>query len=84
VRASLAFAVRRSIVPLIEVNVFEDELTQDQTTALIHKLTDAVTTIVSPKIRDVVWVVVHEIKSGNWGAGGKPMGVDDIRKMISG
>jgi len=71
-------------VPLIEVNVFEDELTQDQTTALIHKLTDAVTTIVSPKIRDVVWVVVHEIKSGNWGAGGKPMGVDDIRKMISG
>ncbi len=71
-------------MPLIEVNVFEDELTQDQTTALIHKLTDAVTTIVSPKIRDVVWVVVHEIKSGNWGAGGKPMGVDDIRKMISG
>ena len=71
-------------MPLIEVNVFEDELTQDQTTALIHKLTDAVTTIVSPKIRDVVWVVVHEIKSGNWGAGGKPMGVDDIRKMIGG
>ena len=71
-------------MPLIEVNVFEGELTQDQTTALIHKLTDAVTTIVSPKIRDVVWVVVHEIKSGNWGAGGKPMGVDDIRKMISG
>ena len=71
-------------MPLIEVNVFEDELTQDQTTALIHKLTDAVTTIVSPKIRDVVWVVVHEIKSGNWGVGGKPMGVDDIGRMIGG
>ncbi len=71
-------------VPLIEVNVFEDELSPDQTKDLIRKLTEAVTTVVSPKIRDVVWVVVHEIKSGNWGAGGKPMGVDDIRKMISG
>lgn len=25
----------------------------------------------SPKIRDAVWIVVHEIKSDIWGAGGK-------------
>jgi phenylpyruvate tautomerase PptA (4-oxalocrotonate tautomerase family) len=58
-------------VPLIEVNVFEDELSPDQTKDLIRKLTEAVTTVVDPRIRDVVWVVVHDIKSGNWGAGSK-------------
>jgi 4-oxalocrotonate tautomerase len=84
VRASRLFTARRTYVPLIEVNVFEDELTAEQTKDLIRRLTEAVTTVISPKIRDVVWVVIHEIKSGNWGAGGKPMGVDDIRKMISG
>ncbi len=62
-------------MPLIEVKVFEDELTREQTEDLIQKITDAVTGVVSPKIRDAVWVVVHEIKSGNWGAGGKVLGV---------
>jgi 4-oxalocrotonate tautomerase len=82
--ATVAIDPGEANMPLIEVNVFEDELTPDQTKDLIRKLTEAVTTVVSPRIRDVVWVVVHEIKSGNWGAGGKPMGVEDIRKMISG
>ncbi len=71
-------------MPLIEVKVFEDELTREQTEDLIQKITDAVTGVVSPKIRDAVWVVVHEIKSGNWGAGGKVLGVTDIRKVIDG
>jgi len=71
-------------MPLVEVKVFEDELTPEQTKDLIQKITDAVTTVVSPKIRDAVWVVVHEIKSGDWGAGGKVLGVTDVRKVING
>ena len=71
-------------MPLIEVKVFEDELTREQTEDLIQKITDAVTGVISTKIRDAVWVVVHEIKSGNWGAGGKVLGVTDIRKVIDG
>ena len=71
-------------MPLVEVKVFEDELTSEQTKDLIQKITDVVTTVVSPKIRDAVWVVVQEIKSGNWGAGGKVLGVTDIRKVING
>ncbi len=71
-------------MPLVEVKVFEDELTSEQTKDLIQKITDAVTTVVSPKIRDAVWVVVQEIKSGDWGAGGKVLGVTDIRKVING
>ncbi len=37
-------------MPLVEVKVFEDELTSEQTKDLIQKITDAVTTVVSPKI----------------------------------
>ena len=58
-------------MPLVEVKVFEDELTSDQTRALIRKITDAVTTVTSEKLKEVTWVIVSEVPSGNWGLEGR-------------
>ena len=69
-------------MPLLEVKVFEDELTVEQTKELIQKITDAVTTITSEKLRDVTCVIINEVKSGNWGVGGKALGLQDVRKII--
>jgi 4-oxalocrotonate tautomerase len=71
-------------MPLIEVKVFEDELTPDQTKELIQRITDAVTTVTSEKLREATWVIVNEIKSGNWGVGGNALGLEDVRKILSG
>ena len=71
-------------MPLIEVKVFEDELTQEQKNDLIKRITDAVTTVTSPKLRDVTWVVIQEVKSGSWGVGGKPLRLADLQKAIAG
>jgi 4-oxalocrotonate tautomerase len=62
-------------MPLVEVRVFEDELTPERTKELIQRITDAVTTVTSEKLR--------EVKSGNWGVGGNALGLDDVRKIIS-
>ncbi len=70
-------------MPFVEVKVFEDELSKDQTKELIQRITDAVTTVTSEKLRDVTWVIVSEVKSGNWGVGGNALGLDDVRKIIS-
>jgi 4-oxalocrotonate tautomerase len=70
-------------MPFVEVKVFKDELTKDQTKELIQKITDAVTTVTSEKLRDVTWVIVSEVKSGNWGVGGSALGLEDVRKIIS-
>jgi phenylpyruvate tautomerase PptA (4-oxalocrotonate tautomerase family) len=40
-------------MPLVEVKVFKDELTSEQTQALIQKITDAVASVSSPKLRPV-------------------------------
>jgi 4-oxalocrotonate tautomerase len=69
-------------MPLVEVKVFEDELTVEQTKELIQKITDAVTTVTSEKLRDVTWVIINEVKSGNWGVGGKALGLQDVKKII--
>lgn len=71
-------------MPLVEVKVFKDELTPDQTSALIQKITDAVTSVTSEKLKDVTWVIVSEVPSGNWGVGGAALGLDDVKKLIAG
>jgi 4-oxalocrotonate tautomerase len=71
-------------MPFVEVKVFEDELTQEQSKELIQKITNAVTEVTSEKLRDVTWVVINEVKSGNWGGGGNALGLDDVKKIIAG
>jgi 4-oxalocrotonate tautomerase len=56
----------------------------DQTRALIQKITDAVASVTSEKLRDVTWVIVREVPSGNWGIGGAALGLDDVKKIIAG
>ena len=70
-------------MPFVEIKVFEDELTSEQSKALIQKVTDAVTEVTSEKLRGVTWVVINEVKSGNWGVGGNALGLDDVKKIIS-
>ena len=76
--------IKENDMPLIEVNVFEEEITQDQTKDLIQRITNAVATVISPKMRESTWVVVHEVKSGNWGVGGNTLGVADVKRAIGG
>ena len=71
-------------MPFVEVKVFKDELTPDQTRTLIQKITDVVTAVTSEKLRGVTWVIVNEVPSGNWGVGGTALGLDDVKKIIAG
>jgi 4-oxalocrotonate tautomerase len=55
-------------MPFVEVKVFEQELTPDQTQALIRQITDVVAGITGECLRSATWVVVDEVKSGSWGS----------------
>ena len=70
-------------MPLVEVKVFEDELTTQQSKDLIEKITDAVTNVTSEKLKDATWVIINEVKSGSWGIGGNALGLEDVQKMIN-
>ena len=54
-------------MPLVQIDVFEDELSQEQSRDLINKITDVITEVTSEKLRDVTWVIVNEVKDGHWG-----------------
>ena len=70
-------------MPLVQIHVFEDELTQEQSNELITEITDVVTEVTSDKLRDVTWVMINEVRSGHWGVGGNTLGLDDVKKLMA-
>lgn len=70
-------------MPLVEVKVFEEELTSEQTSDLIARITEAVTAVTSEKLRDKTWVIVNEVPSGSWGIGGQALGLDDVKRLMA-
>jgi 4-oxalocrotonate tautomerase len=35
-------------------------------------------------MRGVTWVVVEDVRSGDWGIGGKPLSTDDVKALAAG
>ncbi len=70
-------------MPLVQVDVFEHELSQQQSRDLINKITDAITDVTSEKLREVTWVIVIEVIDGHWGLGGNALALVDVKKLIA-
>ncbi len=71
-------------MPLLNVKVIEGVLSAAQKQEMITKLTDTMVSIEGEALRGVTWVVIEEVKSGDWGIGGKPLGASDVKKMAGG
>jgi 4-oxalocrotonate tautomerase len=59
-------------MPLIRVKLIEGGVTPAQKRDLITKLTDAFVSVVGDEIRPITWVILEEVKNGDWGMGGEP------------
>ena len=71
-------------MPLIEVKLIENVFTPEQKRRMITKLTDAMVSIEGENMRQVTQVVIEEVRSGDWGIGGRTMRTEDVRAMASG
>jgi 4-oxalocrotonate tautomerase len=60
-------------VPLVELKLIEGTTTADQKIELIERLTDAVVSVRGEDLRPDIWVVITEVPSRAWGAGGVPI-----------
>ncbi len=68
-------------MPLIQVKVIEGVFTEAQKRAMVHKLTDAMVSVEGEAMRPVTWVVVEEVKSGDWGIGGRALTTADVKAL---
>ena len=70
-------------MPLITVKVIEDVFTPEQKVQIIEKLTDAMVAIEGENLRGLTFVLVEDVKQGDWGVGGKPFTASDVHRLQS-
>lgn len=71
-------------MPFINVKLIENVLSESQKAEVIEKLTNAMLEVEGENVRGVTWVVIEEVKSGDWGIGGKPLTSADARALAAG
>ena len=68
-------------MPLIQVKLIEGVFSPAQKQQMIEKLTDAMVSIEGEAMRPVTQVIVEEVKSGDWGIGGKALTTADVKRL---
>lgn len=71
-------------MPFVNIKLIEGVLTDSQKKEIITKVTDAMVDIEGENLRPVTWVVLEEVKSGDWGIGGKGYTTEDVKKLAAG
>jgi 4-oxalocrotonate tautomerase len=71
-------------MPLIRATLVENAITAEQKRELIGRITDAVATVYGDHMRPNIWVLIEEIKSGQFGAGGHGISTEEMRALIAG
>jgi 4-oxalocrotonate tautomerase len=67
-------------MPLVNVKLIEGVFTPAQKQEIVCKLTDTMVSIEGENLRPVTWVVVEEVKGGDWGVGGKGLTAKDAQR----
>jgi 4-oxalocrotonate tautomerase len=68
-------------MPLIDVKLIDGVFSPAQKKQIAQKLTDAMMSIEGEAMRSVTWVVIEEVKSGDWAIGGNTLTTVDVHTL---
>jgi len=71
-------------MPLVDIQLIEGVFDQQQKQQMIQKVTDAMVAVEGETMRGVTWVRIHEVASGEWAIGGKPLTTADVKTLQKG
>jgi 4-oxalocrotonate tautomerase len=71
-------------MPLVQVKVIEGVFSDAQKRAIIEKVTDAMVSVEGENMRQVTWVTIEDVKSGEWGIGGKALTTEAVKALAAG
>jgi len=71
-------------MPLVQVKLIEGVFDDAQKRSIVDKLTEAMVEVEGENMRSVTWVIVEEVKSGQWAIGGQPLSTADVKALAAG
>jgi len=70
-------------MPLVQIKGISGVLDLDQKQEIIQKVTDAIVSVEGEGIRPLIWVIIEDVKSGEWGVGGDPVTTEKVQDLIA-
>ena len=71
-------------MPVVNIKVIEGVFSQDQKQEMIRRMTDVLVDLEGEYMRPFTVVVIEEVKSGDWGVGGKALSRADVKPLAEG
>jgi 4-oxalocrotonate tautomerase len=71
-------------MPLVNVKLIEGVFDAGQKQRIVRDLTEAMVAIEGENMRPVTWVIVEEVRSGDWAIGGNPLSTADVKALAAG
>ena len=71
-------------MPLIDIQVMEGVFTDAEKAKMIETVTQGFGAVAGESMAKATSVRIHEIKSGQWGYGGRPLTLEDARAIKEG
>ena len=71
-------------MPLVNVKLIEGVFSQEQKQEMIRRMTDIMADLEGEHMRPVTMVVIEEVKSGDWGIGGKAISCAEVKALAGG
>lgn len=68
-------------MPFVNVKVIKGVFTPEDKREMIAKLTDTMVSIEGEAMRQVTWVAIEEVESGDWGIGGNCLSTRDVKDL---
>jgi 4-oxalocrotonate tautomerase len=71
-------------MPLVNIKLVEGVFSPEQKQQIVRDLTETMVAIEGENTRPVTWVIVEEVRSGDWGIAGSPLTAADVRALAAG
>mgnify|MGYP000928664012 CR=1 FL=1 len=68
-------------MPLATIKVIEGVFSAEEKRRMIEGVSEAMVSVEGQSLREKTVVIVEEVKSGDWGIGGKTLTTDDVNRL---
>lgn len=70
-------------MPVIEAKVIEGVFNAEQKKLIIQRLTDAMVSVEGEGLKEATYVLISEVRQGEWGIGGQPMTAQMVKELAA-
>jgi 4-oxalocrotonate tautomerase len=71
-------------MPFVNIKLIEGVFDAAEKQEMLEKVTETMVELEGETMRGVTWVVIEEVKSGDWGIAGQGLSTEAVRELRAG